>query len=564
MIYRKQQIITELEGVLGKKKLITKKWDKQPYCKGWRYGSGEALAVALPETLLQIWELLEICLSHNMIIIMQAANTGLTGGSTPFGDDYDRPILIINTSTIDNIRLIKNGEQAICFAGSTLFDLENLLEPFSREPHSVIGSTSIGASVVGGVCNNSGGSLVHRGPAFTKMSLFAKINANGKLDLVNEIGIKLGENPIDILNNLQNNNYAETDILYSNTLCSDKNYTSIVRDIDSNIPARYNSDTRLLYNASGSAGKVAVFAVRLDTYPKPKENSVFYIGANNPDTFQKIRVEILSKFKNLPVSGDYVHRDCYRAAKKYSKDNFIILDKLGTKFLPTLFKFKRKIDFFSKSLPFLGEHTSDKIMQFLSLFWPNHLPHKMEDFNQKFEHHWIIEMSDEGIKEAKIYFKDFFALNEGSYFECNKKEGKKAILHRFTAASAFGRYEILHKNKIGGAFSMDIALPRNTKKWFEVLPKDIDEMIDLKLYYGHLFCHVMHQNYIVKRGVDPEVLKEKLLSYYDSIGADYPAEHNVGHEYQASENLKKFYKKLDPTNSFNPGIGRTSKKKFWK
>ena len=25
---------------------------------------------------------------------------------------------------------------------------------------------------------------------------------------------------------------------------------------------------------------------------------------------------------------------------------------------------------------------------------------------------------------------------------------------------------------------MDIALPRNTKKWFEVLPKDIDEMID--------------------------------------------------------------------------------------
>ena len=23
---------------------------------------------------------------------MQAANTGLTGGSTPFGDNYDRPI----------------------------------------------------------------------------------------------------------------------------------------------------------------------------------------------------------------------------------------------------------------------------------------------------------------------------------------------------------------------------------------------------------------------------------------------------------------------------------------
>ena len=36
----------------------------------------------------------------DIIIIMQAANTGLTGGSTPFGDDYDRPILIINTRRI--------------------------------------------------------------------------------------------------------------------------------------------------------------------------------------------------------------------------------------------------------------------------------------------------------------------------------------------------------------------------------------------------------------------------------------------------------------------------------
>ncbi|MGN6948009.1 hypothetical protein, partial [Neisseria sp. P0014.S009] len=26
---------------------------------------------------------------------------------------------------------------------------------------------------------------------------------------------------------------------------------------------------------------------------------------------------------------------------------------------------------------------------------------------------------------------------------------------------------------------------------------------------------------------------------------------------------KQFYKKLDPTNSFTPGIGKTSKKKNW-
>ena len=67
----------------------------ESYCKGWRYGEGEAIAVAKPSTLLQIWKILQVCAEKNIIVIMQAANTGLTGGSTPYGSDYDRPILLI-------------------------------------------------------------------------------------------------------------------------------------------------------------------------------------------------------------------------------------------------------------------------------------------------------------------------------------------------------------------------------------------------------------------------------------------------------------------------------------
>ena len=59
-------------------------------------------------------------------------------------------------------------------------------------------------------------------------------------------------------------------------------------------------------------------------------------------------------------------------------------------------------------------------------------------------------------------------------------------------------------------------------------------------------------------------IKKKLLKTYDARGAEYPAEHNVGHEYFAKTSLSNFYKKLDPTNGFNPGIGRTSKRKYWK
>lgn len=53
-----------------------------------------------------------------------------------------------------------------------------------------------------------------------------------------------------------------------------------------------------------------------------------------------------------------------------------------------------------------------------------------------------------------------------------------------------------------------------------------------------------------------------MLELLDKRGAQYPAEHNVGHLYEAKPTLRNFYQKLDPTNSFNPGLGKTSKKKI--
>ena len=558
-----KKVIKKLKQLIGDQNVLTSEWNKLPYSKGWRYGAGSALAVLKPNKLSDIWRILQICAKENIIIIMQAANTGLTGGSTPCGNDYDRPIIVINTMLINNIHIIKEGSQIVSLTGSTLYDLEKKLKPYGREPHSIIGSTSIGASIIGGICNNAGGSLVQRGPSYTEMALYAKINKNGNLELVNELGINLGSSPEEILDNLQNQNYKEADVFNNNKLGSDNKYSEIVRQIDKNTPSRFNSDSRLLYGASGSAGKIAVFAVRLDTYISPKENKVFYLGTNDPDVFWKIRRDILSKFKTLPTLGDYLHRDCYDAAKKYSKDTFLVIERLGTTFLPTLFELKRKVDIIAKKIKFLPNNFSDRLMQFLSIFFPNHLPKRMEKFRDLYEHHWIIEMSDDGISEARDYFANIFESNDGDFFECNDFESKKASLHRFVSASAIGRYHILNSKSHGEMMSLDIAFPRNEKNWFEKLPKEIDSMIEMKLYYGHLFCHVLHQNYILKKGVNSEKLKSELLKIYDERGAEYPAEHNVGHEYLAKPSLKKFYKELDPTNVFNVGIGRTSKNKNW-
>ena len=214
----KSKIVNELKLITGDKHVITSKWGKEPFSKGWRYGEGETLAVVKPGTLLEIWKILQKCVEYDVIVIMQAANTGLTGGSTPFGKGYDRSIIVVNTLRIKSIQIIDNGNQIIALPGSSLYDLENILKPLEKEPHSVIGSTSIGASIVGGVCNNSGGSLVHRGPAYTEFAFYAKVNKNGKLELVNELDINLGSSPEEILINLENNNYNSSDILKSKKL----------------------------------------------------------------------------------------------------------------------------------------------------------------------------------------------------------------------------------------------------------------------------------------------------------------------------------------------------------
>ncbi|AMJ99613.1 D-lactate dehydrogenase [Alteromonas macleodii] len=558
-----QSLIASMRDVVGQAYLLTDKAKKQPYTKGFRFGAGEALAVVRPRTLVEIWRVLKLCVEADVAVIMQAANTGLTGGSTPDGKDYDRPLVIISTMRIDDIQLVDNGKQIVGLAGSTLFGLEETLAPYGREPHSVIGSSCIGASIVGGICNNSGGALVKRGPAYTELALFAQIDANGNLSLVNNLGINLGSEPEEILNNLENKRYKEADVQHPDARASDNEYDERVRDVDSDTPSRFNNDGRRLHDASGCAGKLAVFAVRLDTFPIPEKKQVFYVGSNDAAVFTKVRRDILSTFKNLPDSGEYLHRDCYDVSKKYGKDMFIVISKLGAKFIPKLFAFKRKFDAFTDKLGFLPNKMSDRVMQYMSYVFPNHLPKRMEEYRDKYQHHWILEMSNDGVDEAKAYLDAFFKTNEGSYFECTEEEANKAILHRFVAGGAIGRYHVMHSKDVGAMMTIDVALRRNDPDWFEVLPKEIDDQIDTKLYYGHLFCHVMHQNYVLKKGADAKLLKGKILETFDARSAEYPAEHNVGHEYFAKDALKNFYRELDPTNSFNPGIGKTTKLKNW-
>ncbi|WP_215847266.1 D-lactate dehydrogenase [Candidatus Pantoea bituminis] len=556
-------LLADLRRLVGSSHLLTEAAKTARYRKGFRSGEGDALAVVFPGTLLELWRVLQTLVNADAIILMQAANTGLTEGSTPQGNDYDRPVVIISTLRLDKLQLIEEGKQILAFPGSTLYQLEKVLKPLGREPHSVIGSSCIGASVLGGICNNSGGSLIKRGPAYSEMALFAQRDAQGKLKLVNHLGIDLGASPEEILGRLDDDRWQTNDVQHDGRHASDNEYAERVREVDADTPARFNADARRLFEASGCAGKLAVFAVRLDTFPTEPQQQVFYIGTNDVSVLSDIRRHMLAHFKNLPVAGEYMHRDIYDIAEVYGKDTFLMIDKLGTDKMPLFFTLKGRVDAWLTKLSFVKPHFSDRLLQRLSRLFPAHLPKRMKQYRDKYAHHLMLKMSGDGVQEAREYLKDYFREGGGEFFECEGKEGAHAFLHRFAAAGAAVRYHAVHADEVEEILALDIALRRNDRDWFETLPAEITQSLSHSLYYGHFFCHVFHQDYIVKKGVDAHALKEKMLAILQARGAEYPAEHNVGHLYQAKPQLASFYRQLDPTNTFNPGIGKTSKQKGW-
>ena len=77
-----------------------------------RERGGEAEAVVRPGSLLELWQVLQLCVKAGRIVIAQAANTGLTEGSTPKGT-YDRPVVIVNTLRLSRIDPILDGAQVL-------------------------------------------------------------------------------------------------------------------------------------------------------------------------------------------------------------------------------------------------------------------------------------------------------------------------------------------------------------------------------------------------------------------------------------------------------------------
>lgn len=117
----------------------------------------------------------------------------------------------------------------------------------------------------------------------------------------------------------------------------------------------------------------------------------FYLGTNDTAVLTQLRRDMLSQFKSLPILGEYIHRDAFDMALQYGKDMFYIIKHAGTANLPKMFDLKAKADRFAQQMPVLPPHFSDRALQFVSQYLPQHLP----------QNYWIIASSLNIISSSK-------------------------------------------------------------------------------------------------------------------------------------------------------------------
>lgn len=560
----RQELTRRLHEIAGEKQVLLSEDDKAFYTKGFRVGQGEALAVVLPQTLLQLWQVLQVCVAEDAIILMQASNTGVTGGSTPDGNDYDRDLVIVSTRLLTGVQVIDNHQQVIAFPGTTLTELEETLKPLHREPHSVIGSSCIGASVIGGLCNNSGGSLIRRGPAFTEKSLFARITEQGQLELVNHLGIDLGDSPEKMINALETRAYTTGDAPdWQGKIWAD-DYADQLRDTSAASPARFNGDQRYLHDSAGCAGKVIVFAARLPTFAASEETRTFYIGSNDESELVTLRRYLLENMQELPLQAEYIHAGAFDLTLRYAKHMVLAIRKLGPQAIPGLMANKARWDLRVKHTRFLPKNTVDKLIQGFNQVTPSFIAPRIMDYRRRFVHHLMIKVEAKQAEQLNRLLETFFAERPGEYFLCNDREAADAFLIRFAVGGCTVSYcDYLGYNPNQRLIAFDVALRRNDTQWRIHLPPHLASQVQADSCCGHFFCFVNHQDYVLKEGADAVKFKKDVMAYLEQRGARYPAEHNVGHLYAASCDHQAHWKTLDPTNSCNPGIGKTSRKKFW-
>ena len=150
-------IVRQLGEMLGQGAVVTEPHERARYEKGWRYGSGTALAVVRPGSTEEVARVLAFASAQSIRVVPQGANTGLVGASTP---DSSGEMLVLSLERLSRTLEIDPVDRTVVAGGGVLLSqLDKALEE-----HGLMFPIDLGADpTVGGmVVTNTGGTRVLR------------------------------------------------------------------------------------------------------------------------------------------------------------------------------------------------------------------------------------------------------------------------------------------------------------------------------------------------------------------------------------------------------------------
>ena len=592
-----KELPTRLSKIVGPNNVLdgsVQTTQTMPFLKGARLGSGTALCIVTPRTLHDVVQIAQAIVDADCVILPQGQNTGLTGGSVPHTtktttatSHNHRPTVVLSLKHINRIFPIDDGQRVVCLAGVGLAQLQEWLHKYfpDRESHSVLGSTFLNPTTAAGVAFGSGGTQCRKGPAYTERALAIQVTTNKwqerNVQVINTLGIqgmdvkkdlpkggrKVMDSPayiVDTWSRWVQEGYVR-DMRYSTpeaiqtAQASDTSYAERLCRQDSSV-SRYNADTKGP-DWNRSEGKVIILATVHDTFPKPKETKTFWISFDSLETALQFRRQVcLENAKDLPVSCEYMDRDAFDVVDRSGRMMGNVIKLVGAS-SPIVRNFWN-VKLWVEALPFVAAPlVVDKFLHTINPFVPSVLPKQVQDMGKKMDHHVAMTVGefDDGSMDRLLDRLQKFASKNGRdkilIHECqSKSEVASLTAFRFVAAPAFRTWCV---GEGAQGYSVDYALPKDKGSAPPISPDDAKPI--KRMRYSHFACNVVHEDLAYELGVDVDEAKHALKKTVESkCRGKLPAEHGHGTEYVAPPDTQRRWKRMDPLNVLNPGVGGTS------
>jgi D-lactate dehydrogenase (quinone) len=579
-----QDLPDTLAAIVGANNVLDGRHDTTstlPFLKGARLGGGgQALAIITPRSLRDTYECVKAIVGADCVILPQGANTGLTGGSVP-RVECDRPAVIVSMKHVDAIFPIDDGKRVVCMGGAGLATLSNAIPTWfpDRESHSILGSTFLNPTTAAGVALGSGGTQLRKGPAYTDRALYLRVHktkfGETTVEVVNTLGIEGLEDAEfvkgavdalkavdnyqqDIKSGIQRKMGKSSNTVNGNAKASDADYATRVCQHDDQV-SRCNADCRGA-DCNRSEGKVLILATVHDTFPKPQATKSFWLSFPDLDTALAFRKEVcLDNPNDLPISVEYMNRDCFDIVDRSGRILASVIKLVGS--TGSLVKYCWGIKLWIEFLPIPGANLwVDKLMYALNPIVPATLPDRIMKAGKEHDHHIAMTVGEygNGTMDRLLERMKAFAVKHGEgkivINECNTaSEANSLTAFRFVAAPAFRTWCV--GEGVQG-FSVDYALPKNGG----VAPHLSSAPLK-RMRYSHFGCNVVHEDLAFGLDVDTHQVKMELKKTIElECGGKLPAEHGHGTEYDAPTETQERWKKIDPLNMMNPGVGGLSYK----